>query len=160
MKQILSSYTISKRTAAIKPVKHPDYLSQIIEPDAILYVTEPPLTIIKEACLQGYSSYEGRRDSVKYYTDYQRKLPIAINPKLNIFAFPSISPEAYECSWLFPTHIKSISQAITADKTIQSIVTLKNGRTIYMSESPAVLKKQLQRTAYFSMMYFADGVGV
>ncbi|WP_456274782.1 competence protein ComK [Bacillus sp. AK031] len=160
MKEIVSSYTISKRTASLMPVKHPDYLTKVIESDRILYVTKPPFAIIKEACLQGYSSYEGRRESVKYYTGYERKVPIPINPKLNIFAFPSISPEAFECCWLFPSHIKTISQSKTADKAIRSLVTLKNGTTIPMSESAAVLKKQLQRTAYFSMMYFNDSVGV
>ncbi|WP_421377956.1 competence protein ComK [Bacillus salacetis] len=158
MKEILSSYTISKRTAALVPVKHPDSLTLVIEIDTMFYVTKSPLTLIKEGCLQGYSSYEGRLESVKYYTGYQRKVPIPINPKQNIFAFPSLSPDAFECSWLFPAHIKSISPAKSEDMTIQSLVTLKNGKTIYMSESSAVLKKQMQRTAYFSMMYFADSV--
>ncbi|EDL66587.1 competence protein ComK [Bacillus sp. SG-1] len=160
MKEIVSSYTISKKTAALIPVKHPDYLTKVIETDNIFYVTKPPLSIIKKACLKGYSSYEGRREAVKHYTGYQRKVPIPIIPKHNIFAFPSLSPEAFECIWLFPAHIKSISKANTADKAISSLVTLKNGRTVYMSESPAVIKKQLQRTAYFSMMYYTDSVGV
>jgi competence protein ComK len=160
MKEILSCYTISNKTAAVLPVKHPEYLTKVIEPDTTLYVTKPPFSIIKEACLQGYSSYEGRRESVKYFTGYQRKVPIPINPKLNIFAFPTLSPEAFECSWLFPSHIQTISHAITADHTIRSLVTLKCGQTIYMTESPAVLKKQLQRTAHFSMMYFSDSIGV
>ncbi|RIW30746.1 competence protein [Bacillus salacetis] len=159
MKEILSSYTISHLTSALLPAKHPEYLTKVIEPDTILYVTQPPFSIIKEACLQGYSSYEGRRESVKYYTGYQRKVPIAIKPQQNIFAFPTLSPETFECSWLFPSHIQSITHAITADKTIRSLVTLKCGRKLYMSESPAVIKKQLQRTAHFSMMYFADGIG-
>lgn len=160
MKEIVSSYTITKKTAALIPVKHPDYLTKVIETENIFYVTKSPLSIIKKACLQGYSSYEGRREAVKHYTGYQRKVPIPIIPKHNIFAFPSLSPEAFECIWLFPAHIESITQAITADETIRSLVTLKNSKTIYMSESPSVLKKQLQRTAYFSMMYFSDSIGV
>jgi competence protein ComK len=158
MEKIVTSYIISKRTAALMPVKHPTYSTLVIETDTILYVTQPPLTIIKESCLQGYASYEGRRESVKYYTGYQRKVPIPIHPRLNIFAFPSLSPDAFECSWLFPSHIKSISQAKAEDITIRSLVTLKNGKKINLSESSAVLKKQLQRTAYVSMMYFADSV--
>jgi competence protein ComK len=64
--------------------------------------------IIENSCLYYGSSYEGRKDAVKYRTDFRRKLPIPISISRNIYAFPTHSPDDYKCAWIFHRFIKCI----------------------------------------------------
>ncbi len=146
---MLTTYDINPNTAALLPVKHLDYCTLIIETNGSYYINQPSLTLIKEACLKGYSTYEGRREAVRHYTGFHQKVPIPINPYQNIYAFPTQSPHQFECCWLFPTHIQSIKPTSNSKG---SIVTFKNKKTITLSQSASTLRKQMQRTAFFTML--------
>ncbi|MEI5909138.1 competence protein ComK [Bacillus spongiae] len=154
MEKVLSKYKINKNTMAIMATAHTDYQAMVIETNRTLFVKQTPLSIIKTACLYGGSSYEGRRSAVIYLTTTKQKVPIPINPFANIYAFPTLSPNHHQCNWIFLNHVEMVKDAHTsAPSNIQSIILFKQGQKLMMSESRAVLVKQMQRTA-LCLFYF------
>ncbi|GAA0319098.1 hypothetical protein GCM10008967_07030 [Bacillus carboniphilus] len=149
MKKILQDYTITPNTMILIPARHLDYRTMVIETGAVHYVNLSPLDLIKTACLQGMSTYDGRRNAIMYLTGFKRKVPIPIIPALKIFAFPTLSPEQFDCTWIFPHHIQSIQPT----KQNQSNITFQNGQELTLNESSFVLEKQVQRTAYCVLQF-------
>lgn len=148
MKQIIDHYEINRNTMALLSVAHMEYSTLILEENQQFYVRKTPIQIIEEACLEGGSSYDGRRRSVSYKTGSQQKVPIPINPKDQIFAFPTHSPKSFQCNWIFFHHVKYISTFKSSDqRSVQSVITFKNGQRISLYESRYILEKQMQRTA-------------
>lgn len=139
MIKVLDDYSINKKTAAIKPAYEIEYESVIIEGSTTFYVKKHPFKLIKENCLKNGSSYNGRRKSIIYLTGFSRCVPIPINPRKDIFAFPTHSPKNDNCSWIFFHHIKRILK--TDDKN-QSIVCLKNKQNLTIDSSYHTLFNQ------------------
>ncbi|GGA65283.1 competence protein ComK [Ornithinibacillus halotolerans] len=146
MKEILSSYQVNNHTLALLPAKHTDYYTIVYEQDRTLYITQTPLEIIKFSCLYYFSSYEGRREAVVHEFGYKRKVPISIDPKQNLFTFPTYSPENYNCAWIFYHHIRNIKTA-TTNPMRKSIITFINEKEVEVDVSTFVLEKQMSRTA-------------
>lgn len=148
MKNIIDFYEINGSTMALLAVAHIDYSTLVLEEGRQFFVRQTPSQIIKAGCLEGGSTFDGRRKAVSYQTGAKQKVPIPINPKDNIFAFPTHSPKSFECSWIFYHHVKYITIFTSPSKqTFQSKLTFKNGKTITLSESLYILEKQMQRTA-------------
>lgn len=127
---------------------HTDYSTIVIETNRKLYVTKTPLQLIKASCLDGGSTFEGRQKAVTHLTGSLQKVPIPINPLSHIFAFPTNSPNAFQCNWIFYNHVKSILPAKQQkDSPAQSIILFKNEQSLPMNESHYTLQKQMQRTA-------------
>lgn len=143
---ILPQYDITKDTMALIPAKHTDYETLILEPHQKLAVTQSALSILKAACLEGGSTYDGRRQAVSHQTGAQNKVPIPVYPQESIFTFPTHSATAIDCIWLFYHHIKSIQPH--SQKPNCSIVTFKNYQTLEVNVSYQSLMRQMQRTSY------------
>lgn len=147
IESIHTYYDINSETMAIIPAKHFDYDSIIYEVNQIIYVKQRPLEMIKPACLEGGSTYDGRRVAVILQTGADHKVPIPINPAKNIYAFPTKSPKLFECIWLFYHHIQTIKPHPTQPHL--SIVYFKNGQApLDLDISFAILEKQMHRTAF------------
>ncbi|WP_449537863.1 competence protein ComK [Ferdinandcohnia sp. Marseille-Q9671] len=153
MSEIQTVYEVTPQTMAILPTANLEYSAIVIEEHQTIYVKQTPLQIIKAACLEGGASYEGRRKAVTHLTGAIQKVPLPINPRRNIFAFPTHSPTAFECSWIFQYHVKAIVPAIITNPTSQSSIILKNNQTLSMGESHYTLLKQYQRTAMCMLQY-------
>lgn len=153
MNQILETYDINPQTMAILSVAEIEYSAIVLEEHKKVYVRKTPLQIIKAACLEGGASYEGRRKAVTHLTGAMQKVPIPINPRRNIFAFPTHSPTTFECNWIFYHQIKTITIPNVPSPTIQSIIHFKNNQSLPMNESCYVLQKQYQRTAMCILQY-------
>ena len=146
--EILDHYLVNSRTMALLSVAHMDYSTIVLEEDRQLFVRQTPTQIVKASCLEGGSTYDGRRSAVTYHTGSKQKVPIPISPHEDIFAFPTHSPTDFRCNWLFFKHVKYISTFIPPGETTrQSSITFHNGQTITLNESHYVLEKQMQRTA-------------
>jgi competence protein ComK len=153
---VLPDYDIHKGTIAVLSAAAIEYSSIVLEPDQTLYIRKPPLQLIKEACLEGGSTYDGRREAVTHLTGAQNKVPIPVNPREYLFAFPTHSPQLFECNWLFYHHIHKIQPKPKTPGT--SIVTFKTRQDpLTLDVSHHSLQKQIQRTAYcivrFSMTH-------
>ncbi|RSK28840.1 competence protein [Bacillus sp. HMF5848] len=148
MDAILVDYVINEKTMIVLPTAHLHYQSIVWETNRILYVQKTPLQLIQQACIEGGADYAGRRISMIYHTNAKQKTPIPINPTLNIYAFPTESPNNFNCKWIFYNHVLSIERNQSATKsTYPSIIIFKNGQTLPITESLYLLDKQRQRTA-------------
>ncbi|WP_332695163.1 competence protein ComK [Halalkalibacter lacteus] len=157
-KIILEDYEINRDTVALQPTTHTDYYTIVFERDQILHVKKTPLQLIKPACLEGGASYNGRREAVIYQTGTKSKVPIPISPRENIYAFPTHSPDNFECSWIFYHHVKSIKK----DPKIpnQTIITFKNNNTLTLNLSFSSIEKQMQRTSQCIVGYLQKFVSM
>lgn len=148
MKQIIDHYEVNQNTMALLSVAHMEYSTLVLEESQQFYVRKTPIQIVREACLEGGSTYDGRRRAVSHRTGSHQKVPIPINPKDKIFAFPTHSPKSHECNWIFYHHVKYISKLKSPDQQdVQSVITFTNGQHISLHESQYILEKQMQRTA-------------
>lgn len=153
MSQVQNEYEINDRTNAILPVAEVEYSALVMEGEKRIKVRQTPLQIIKAACLKGGASYEGRRKAVTYLTSAVQKVPIPVNPRRKIFAFPTHSPTSFECHWIFFHQVKSITLPKHTHPTIQSMIHFKDNQTLPMKESYYILHKQYQRTAMCILQY-------
>lgn len=139
MKKVLDYYTINEQTMAILPAYHIEYESIVIEVDQTYYVKINPLKLIQENCLINGASYDGRRKSVIFLTGYSRCIPIPINPRHDIYVFPTHSPQNDQCSWIFFNHIQRVSRATNKN---ESVIHFKNGQDLTINISFHTLSKQ------------------
>lgn len=102
-----------------------------------------PLQLIKQACLEGGATYEGRRQAVIYQTRIKHKVPIPIDPLLKMYAFPTHSPNDFRCTWLFYHQIHSIKP----HRPNETAVRFHNNTQIIIPTSHYIVEKQMQRTA-------------
>jgi competence protein ComK len=145
---VVENYEVNKSTMALIPVANMEYDTLVIEEYRQLFVKSPPIHLIKDACLEGDATYEGRRKAVMHNFGVKQKAPIPINPRENIFAFPTLSPTSFECIWIFYHHVHSITPKKSEDDpTIQSLIVFKNGHELPMNETVYIIEKQLYRTA-------------
>ncbi len=147
-KDVLTNYEVNKNTLALLPTFQPDYNTIAIEPCGEYQIRKTPLQLIKHACLEGGSSYEGRREAVAYLIGAKNKVPIPINPLEQIYAFPTHSPKQFECSWIFQHHIRSLKPHSFPNQTKGSIITFKNNFQLTLPISYYTIEKQMQRTSY------------
>ena len=75
MNTILESYEINRHTLALFPARHIDYETIVLQDHYEWYVRQTPLEIIQRACLEGGSSYDGRRKAVIHFTGAKKKVP-------------------------------------------------------------------------------------
>ncbi|WP_456276464.1 competence protein ComK [Bacillus sp. AK128] len=137
----LKHYEISSTTLAIVPAYHPTYGSRIIDLQGEYYCKETPIKLIEHACLEGGASLEGRKKALRHLKSFHQCPPIPINPLEDIYAFPTISPESYDCNWIFYEHIHYLTPQLQS-----TIITFRNQQTLEVPISIAVMKKQLSRT--------------
>lgn len=147
MHKILTHYHVNYRTMLLLPARHIDYQTIVLEIDRKLFIKETPLQLIKQACLDGGASYDGRRAAVMYQTHFARKVPIPISTSKKIYTFPTHAPNHFDCHWIFYHHIQYIQpHHDKSNPNIQSMVLFKNGQKLLLEQSYYSLDKQMQRT--------------
>ncbi|WP_375709409.1 competence protein ComK [Niallia sp. NCCP-28] len=109
-----------------------------------LYSPNPSAILIQQAALKGGSDYNGRRKSIIYLTGINKKIPIPLYPKKNIYAFSTHSPSHKDCHWIFFQHVESFQKL--PDSTNSTKFIFKNGQELLLTESLYRLKKQMYRT--------------
>lgn len=150
---ILEHYDINQSTMALLAASHTDYATIVLEPNRKLFVKKPALKLVQSSCLDGYSTYDGRRTAIIYHTGAKRKVPIPINPSKNIYAFPTHSPTEYCCNWIFYHHVKNIIPIRSSTDKVQSTIIFHDQQQLTMNESYFVLEKQMQRTAMCILLF-------
>lgn len=139
--ELLFDYEISRTTEALVPAKELNFETKIYDRSGSFLSEKPQLEFVKEACLEGGSTYEGRRKAIVYHLKYEHQTPIVISTSNAIYAFPTESPENLECYWLFYQHIRSMT---TASRNT-SIVSFHSGLKLEVPVSLARLQKQMER---------------
>jgi competence protein ComK len=153
LKRYHDDYEISKETMAIFWLAHESLNSKIIDLSGEYTSRQTPNELIRTACLDGGSTYEGRKKAVVYHTGIGQKIPIPISIVLNLYAFPTHSPSQLENVWIFYHHVKDIVKVQD-----RSMVVFKNNTKLELDISFFVLKKQMERTAYCQFRFSQGNV--
>ncbi|MFD1739515.1 competence protein ComK [Bacillus salitolerans] len=134
-------YEISPTTLAILPAYHITYQSRIYDLKGEIYCEKPPIKLIEKACLEGGSSFDGRKKALQYKKSFYQCPPIPINPLEDIYAFPTCSPTSHDCIWLFYEHISGFHSRLDS-----TVITFYNGQSLEVPVSLAVIRNQMART--------------
>ncbi len=144
MKSIKEAYKITNNTIAILPAKQIEFDSYVFELNRKICVKKTPLQLIKEACIDYWSTFYGRRDVVMKRMGYKQKVPIPISTKYGIVAFPTHNINSFECAWLFTEHIRKIQQH--PNHPDRSLVIFTNRKTLPFDVSLHILQSQYKRS--------------
>ncbi|PYZ95847.1 hypothetical protein CR205_15805 [Alteribacter lacisalsi] len=154
MKEIyVEEYEIGYQTLALLPNNDLTYLAKAIETDKVVYISTPCIKVIEAACLNGGSSFNGRREAVFFHTGFQKRVPVPLSISKRICAFPTESPSLHGCAWLFSQHLRKISE-IEQQKSEKprrkpmSRVHFSTGQEIELTVSKHVLVKQMTRASH------------
>ncbi|RCW63395.1 competence protein ComK [Saliterribacillus persicus] len=123
---------------------HAKYQSKIIEVKQEVFIEQTPLEILKHNALINGSSYEGRRESVKYILGFEQKIPIPINIEKNIYLFPTSSPNEMDCIWVSSDAITEI-KPVEVGEEIKTRILFKFGKTLDLKESNYLIRTQWER---------------
>lgn len=118
-------YIITKGTAVIYPEFTEEGVLQSVamEGNVLQRVSKKPMDIVDENLRYYGSSLRGAKDSTKIVLGEVFMSPVVINELLNIFFFPSKSPNQPDCIWFALYHIRSYIE-IDAKRTC---ITFING---------------------------------
>jgi competence protein ComK len=141
--EVIMFEEISENTMMIEPVKDLVYKSKIINIEGEKLSEKSPMKLIREGCLEGGSTYQGRKEAMKQLLNISQRVPIPIIPERGIYAFPTHSPDNWNNNWIFFFHIKKVvPESINKAKII-----FKNGEQITLDISYHSITKQRQRTS-------------
>lgn len=141
---ILEDYIINENTQALLPARQIDFDTIVIEKGRKIKVRKTSLELIKAACYNEWSTYEGRRQAVIHHTNFKRKVPIPINIRKGNYFFPTHSPTSIYNKWFSYQHINEIIKH--PSKLTKTIITFYNGMELCVNIPFNVLDKQMQRT--------------
>jgi competence protein ComK len=146
-----SNTKITQSTMALIPAYHEVYKTIILDQSGEKrYSTKSIREILEENCIANGASYDGRIQSVRKALGYDKKTPLMISQQDYIFACPTISPDHYDCIWLFYRHIETFSMLEG-----KPYVHFKDGNKLEVNCSLDTLKRQRDRTAN-TMFYFSQ----
>ncbi|MGH0677354.1 competence protein ComK [Bacillus luti] len=149
---------ISNSTMMLEPCKHPYYCTTLIDSSGDhIHSSQTAIQLIKKSCLTNvHSTYQGRRNAVQTNFKFKQNVPIPINHREYICAFPTESPSSPNCIWLFYNHIDDIE---FFKKSKQATIHFSNGTTTTIHISPHKLKQQVLKAGYvLSRMNMQDSL--
>lgn len=149
---------ISSSTMMLEPCKHPYYRTKMIDSSGNpLHSCQTAIQLIKKSCLTHvHSTYQGRRRAVQINFKLKQNVPIPINHKEYICAFPTESPSSPNCIWLFYNHIEEIE---FSKKTNKANIHFFNGTTITIQIGSHKLQQQFFKSGHIlSRMNIKDSL--
>src|SRR5699024_10234498 len=100
-KNILDHYITNKNNRLIILTLHMEYESIILEKENIYCDRQSPLNIIKATCEEDWTTYESRKNIIANRLNLPHKTPMMVSQEDKLFAYPTLSPKKYNCSWVF-----------------------------------------------------------
>lgn len=146
MKEYNDDYLINERTMAL--VATPDataYQTIVYETTALLFVSQTPAQILEGLLIEENAIVYSRHHYLFYKTEWERELPMPLDPPRNVFTFPTKSPDQSSCYWLFYYHIQSIVEIKNIDNFYTNIL-FENGENLPLKETPIQIKEQMNNT--------------
>lgn len=141
---ILKKYRINENTLALLPAQEIDFDTIVIEKERKIKVRKTALELMKKACFDDWTTYDGRREAVIYHTNFKRKVPILVNMRTESYFFPIHSPTSIFNKWFAYQHIAKIKEC--TQHPTKTIITFCNGIELCVNISHHILDKQMQRT--------------
>ncbi|KAB7707411.1 hypothetical protein F9802_06570 [Bacillus aerolatus] len=149
--KIVKRYKISLRTMALVEQYHHDYNTIIYDEDGVYYSKQTVRSILEDACMRGFSTYEGRTKVARKLLNYIQKTPLLICLNKNICAFPTMSPNNYGCIWIIHHQVQNCQM-----KDRKLTVTFNNGTQLPLDCSLRVFKQQQERTSNCINYYYRN----
>jgi len=140
---IQDTYIINEKTVAIYPAKKIEYDATVITLDGLKLVKQTPFQIIKYSCEAYWACYHSRRQATVKRTNFQRNVPIMINPERELITFPTHAPTNYECAWIFIKHVARLTRCTEHKK--QTPIVFKNGYDLLIKKSYNIISNQYNR---------------
>lgn len=139
-------YEINPLTMAIvsENGENGEQVTWIIEEETEFFSKNKPLQIVQRSCKYFGSSLKGRQEGTAAVAGITYKAPIAIDPSIGMYFFPTHSPANLKCSWISHTHIDMVHQV---DHKAEII--FKNNKSVLIDASYGSMLNQIQRTAQF-----------
>lgn len=137
------TYNINQETMVLAPAKMIEYSTKVIEETTTIYTEATAMKLINKACLNRWTTYEGRRDAVIKHTKMKKRVPIPICLKDNIAFSPTHAVQDFDNHWLSLRHIMRV-EAVKQDKNMAK-VTFTNGLSINISCCAYLIEKQMDR---------------
>ena len=137
------TYNINQENMLLAPAKMIEYSTKVIEETTTIYTEATTMQVINKACLNRWTTYEGRRDAVIRHTKMKKRVPILICPQENIIFLPTHAVQDFDNHWLSLRHILSV-KPVEQDKNMAK-VTFTNGLSINISCSSYMMEKQMER---------------
>ena len=137
--KMCDSFLINRTVLAVKSFFIGEYKSEIITTHGTYYSKLKPLDLLNKACINNFSSWQGRTEFAKDLLNYSRKPPFIIVPN-EIGVFPTKSSACPDCVFIFNHHI-SVEEVAKG----QSVITFMPGISITVKISKHIILKQYQR---------------
>lgn len=118
--QVHESYVINVDTKVLKPVRHFQYQTMIIDAKGEYYSKKTCKELLTESCIQHITTFEGALHAVRKRFGFTKEPPLVIDKVNELIAIPTKSPTSHQCSWYFLSHI-DVAQTLSSNQASQVI---------------------------------------
>ena len=137
--RMCDSFLINRTVLAIKAFFMGEIKSEIITTRGIFYSLLTPLELLNKACINYFSTCQGRTEVAMNLLNYSKKPPFIIVPN-EIGVFPTTSIKSPDCVFIFNHHIR-VEEVAKG----QSVITFMAGISLTVKVSKYTILKQYQR---------------
>jgi len=137
--RLCDSFLINRTVLVVKAFFLGENKSEIITTRGIFYSVLTPLELLNKACINYFSTWQGRTEAATNLLNYSKKPPFIIVPN-EIGVFPTTSIKSPDCVFIFNHHI-SVYEVAKG----QSVITFMAGISVTVKASKHTILKQYQR---------------
>lgn len=139
-------YEVSNGTLAIVP--NEENSSLVYEDEDRYIVEQTPFKIMEESCKYFGSTYRGRKDSARDILGAEYKVPIIVEDTNNLIVFPTTSPIADDCVWIFLKRVKNFTKIDACNTKI----VFDNNKEIIVPCSYRTIENQISRASRLDLI--------
>ncbi len=139
-------YEVSNGTLAIVP--NEENSSLVYEDEDRYIVEQTPFKIMEESCKYFGSTYKGRKDSARDILGAEYKVPIIVEDTNNLIVFPTTSPIADDCVWIFLKRVKNFTKIDACNTKI----VFDNNKEIIVPCSYRTIENQISRASRLDLI--------
>lgn len=139
-------YEVSNGTLAIVPNEKNSSL--VYEDEDRYIVDQTPFKIMEESCKYFGSTYKGRKDSARDILGAEYKVPIIVEDTNNLIVFPTTSPIADDCVWIFLKRVKNFTKIDACNTKI----VFDNNKEIIVPCSYRTIENQISRASRLDLI--------
>ena len=140
---------INRHTLAIRKIEHPEFQTEVMYADGVIYSTDSPVKMLFDYCIRTGSSLRGNMDAAKFRLGVEDPIvPIILNPFTKLMVMPTHVPNKQDNVWIFPNHVSKVA----AYKDETSVITFVGGRQCFVRCQVAELNGYLDRAERLEVM--------
>ncbi len=110
------------------------------------YIEQPVMDCIKMLCIHFGSTYQGRKDAIKFVLQIKQKVPILLSETNKNIIFPTVSNKRKDCFWIHANAVTTFHQIGKSTK-----IKFISGDEYIFNIDYRTIKKQMQRCRQFQL---------